>query len=46
MTREDDTVKAAQRLFATIERGDGAARHVRQVEKMVQVWRHNRLKPN
>lgn len=37
MTREDDGVKAARGLFATIERGEGVALLGHYAENMVQI---------
>ncbi len=43
---EDDTVKAARRLFAAIEAGDTAALGDLYAEDAVQIEHPNRLKPN
>jgi ketosteroid isomerase-like protein len=45
MATEDDRVKAARRLFATIEAGDGAALLALYAENAVQIEHPNRLKP-
>jgi ketosteroid isomerase-like protein len=45
MPSEHDRVKAARRLFAAIEAGDGAALLACYAENAVQVEHPNRLKP-
>jgi ketosteroid isomerase-like protein len=45
MATEDDRVKAARRLFAAIEAGDGAALLALYAENAVQIEHPNRLKP-
>src|ERR1700755_3320704 len=45
MASEDDRVRAAQALFAAIERGDKAALLGFYAENAVQVEHPNRLKP-
>jgi ketosteroid isomerase-like protein len=45
MSREDELVKAAKRLFAVIEQGDGEALLALYAHNAVQIEHPNRLKP-